>query len=186
MVRRLLNLLTALSLLLCVTVSVMWVRSYFRYDGLYLTKVVGPDERPERRFFHARSSLGSVSLCSTYQNCVRDFMNPYDRKLMGAGWVRTVRVESPPASIAVGGGWLGFQSKFESDVHEAQTRYDRVVVLPYWLFATVLAITPVLWLRAWRHRRRRLVQSLCPVCGYDLRATPERCPECGARAVGGR
>ena len=54
-----------------------------------------------------------------------------------------------------------------------------VLVTPSWFVAGLLAIVPAVWLRRRRGIRRRCRLGLCPACGYDLRATPDRCPECG-------
>ena len=56
------------------------------------------------------------------------------------------------------------------------------VSIPYWsLFAVTTAIMVFTTWR-WLRTRRRQQRGFCSVCGYDLRATPERCPECGTEA----
>ena len=61
-------------------------------------------------------------------------------------------------------------------------RYDLMV--PHWLLFALLAALPASSLAVTFRRRARAGraarQHLCHNCGYDLRATPNRCPECGA------
>lgn len=59
--------------------------------------------------------------------------------------------------------------------------YSLAVTAPHCLFALILALGPAWWLSGICRRRgqKRLARGHCPNCNYDLRGSPERCPECG-------
>jgi len=53
------------------------------------------------------------------------------------------------------------------------------IVFPMWLVVMGSLIAPTISAMRLRRRRRRAKLGLCMHCGYDLRASSERCPECG-------
>ncbi len=50
-----------------------------------------------------------------------------------------------------------------------------------WYPAMALTVLPLSWIpvTVLTRRYRHLHVGLCSFCGYDLRGTPHRCPECG-------
>jgi len=65
---------------------------------------------------------------------------------------------------------------------------SRWIAAPYWMLAAFTGAMPAIWavrrvvIRLRKARSRRA--GRCRKCGYDLRATTDRCPECGTGKVG--
>jgi hypothetical protein len=61
--------------------------------------------------------------------------------------------------------------------------FERFFIVPFHALFLTWALLPTIWLLRHWYTRRRHRAGTCQVCGYDLRATPERCPECGRETL---
>ena len=163
MKRCLFTLLSATSLLLCLAVSVLWVRSYRWADAVCLT--------PNRRLTaFVMSDCGWLS-ANRHRVPTDEFLRlGFERRRFAASH-KDRRFAHPWCPV--------FYVTQQGDRGDCWT----ILGLRHGVLAATAAALPALWIaRRLRSRQRtwRTELGLCPHCGYDLRATPERCPECGA------
>jgi hypothetical protein len=181
MKRRLPNLLTALSLLLCVATAVVWARSYRHGQWLMHTDGTGWRALSDTEVTEWSAFCGNGVLHLRWLKYRWNLGVALHRG--GAnGWGvdgSAPDVYKQPPGPQTPANRLGFDFVEEHYTTEEKPGASRRVTLPLWLPVLLLALTPAAW--TYRHLRRP-GPGHCPRCGYDLRATPDLCPECGTSA----
>jgi hypothetical protein len=158
--------LTLLSLLLSVATVVLWVRSHTHFEGVRLSR---GNQQAGFDSTHARIIFTWIS----------DPGNPVPPRLE-VSWSSTPAFNVVPSSTAQ--IWLGLFA-----YEEAQTVSDdypmpwvtRDLFVPDWTILLVSLVLPTFWPTLHLRRRHRIRHHRCPICGYDVHVTPDRCPECG-------
>jgi hypothetical protein len=169
---------SAASLLLCAAVCVLWVRSYWRCEWFETANAT--------RWRTVGSSSGSIYAAAWHNYHPRldgwD-VHSVDKASLKFGFAqrgnivhfpftrRGVEIMTLNRSLHSYGAFLfGIGSRGE----------DVAVVVPHWAPAALTLALPAAWCIRRRREYRNVMQGRCAKCGYDLRATPARCPECGA------
>jgi hypothetical protein len=133
----------------------LWVRSYFATDCLQLT-------RPGS-YSGAYSATGKVCLW-------------YDKAEQANRWALESWSESS-TSDDVSSLWR--VRRFAGVRLATNTkRPETDLAIPFAYLVGLTAVAPAWWAR--RRLRSRRLPGCCGKCGYNLRATPDRCSECGA------
>jgi hypothetical protein len=186
MKRILFTLVAALSLALCAATITLWIRSYSGSDYISRSKLINstPDI-VETRSHQIMCTRGLIKFIDeTHTAYPRGTVAMIDPELrppywsygrLGAGHIGWVDEVSRTLWKRL--GFRAYQSGHGASFYDAS---EKIITIPAWLPTALLAIPPLLWTIGVLRRRRRRRGNLCPHCGYDLRATPAQCPECGA------
>jgi hypothetical protein len=156
-----------LSVAAMAAVLFLWVTSYYRYrlfshQGRVLLLVVKGD-----------------SLTEHWLRVKPPTANDWE-DLRPDGSLRVAGVELVPFRTLGRYDYTYFSGPVKNGAF-VKLRYALLAV-PYWLLALVAAAVPLARLVASVRSRARRIRGRCSICGYDLCATPDRCPECGAVA----
>jgi hypothetical protein len=180
------NLATAASLVVCLVFVGFWVRSKATDDIWELLLRWRDGDVGNIRHYQCVSGEGQIHF--TYQSNilsrVRDPLEwgPDGKVVAWRMWI------TPPRSTRQGVRFVtfhGFVARRLSAPANARTsvRFKGYhVAIPHWFAVLVSGVLPTVWLIAHLRRARRAAAGHCPTCGYDLRASPDRCPECGTPA----
>jgi hypothetical protein len=182
--------LSGLSLLLLLATAGVWLRSYWVSDGMHWRPhpTVFDGFRRETIFQSSRGGLKvEVSKRRTYGIRVRGGpWNSLRYSLKTAEAYPRFETSEPSANQMNYHKYsaLGFEYVSEATMSEAwerePTQTIHFLTLPLYFLCVLFAVLPAhAFLRRRRRITQRIAQGCCIHCGYDLRASSGRCPECG-------
>ncbi|HEX3358737.1 MAG TPA: hypothetical protein VHS31_17305 [Tepidisphaeraceae bacterium] len=175
--RRLFTFLAILSLLLCLATLVLWVRSYWQRDVFKH----GDSTASNTDIYELVSSSGELDISADHNGSTESRVSyPLG---MSASAIRSSQMNTLSTlqkQVQSKSYWF---AGFGYNRWEIPSLFaNHTIHLPHWFPALLFAIFPALRLRYILRTRRALHRNragLCLHCGYDLRATPDCCPECG-------